>query len=159
MNDKLQGPAQKPGFEWSTIVWVLLAWMAAAYLFQIIFAAPEPKTLSYTKFKEFVRQGRVVEITMKGNEISGRFQPAEGQGARADRDPEGGEDVDGSAGAGKGGAGEATTRRVWLRFSSRIRLWSRSWRPSFLSGVPSCLRSPGLFLPSCVVTSLCRIHV
>ncbi|MGA9539244.1 MAG: ATP-dependent metallopeptidase FtsH/Yme1/Tma family protein, partial [Desulfobacterales bacterium] len=76
MDGKLNRPRGKPALNWNTILWVLLMWMAAIYLFQMFSAGPKPKTLSYTAFKEMVRQGKVAEITMRGNEISGKMKPS-----------------------------------------------------------------------------------
>ena len=76
MDGKLNRPRGKPALNWNTILWVLLMWMAAIYLFQMFSTGSKPKTLSYTAFKEMVRQGKVVKITMRGNEISGKMKPS-----------------------------------------------------------------------------------
>jgi cell division protease FtsH len=73
MDGKLNRPREKPTFNRHTILWALLMWIAAIYLFQMFSAGPKPQTLSYTRFKEMVRQGKVVEITMRGNEIHGKM--------------------------------------------------------------------------------------
>jgi hypothetical protein len=49
MDGKLKRPQGKPALNWNTILWVLLMWMAAIYLFQMFSAGPKPKTLSYRR--------------------------------------------------------------------------------------------------------------
>jgi hypothetical protein len=49
MDGKLNRPRGKPALNWNTILWVLLMWMAAIYLFQMFSAGSKPKTLSYRR--------------------------------------------------------------------------------------------------------------
>jgi cell division protease FtsH len=76
MDDKLQRPQRKPVMNWGTILWALIIWLILSSLFQGIFNRSQLQTLAYTEFKELVRQGRIMEITMQGNEISGWMHPA-----------------------------------------------------------------------------------
>lgn len=62
---------------WRTIIWVLLIWFGAAYLFQMFSNGSQPRTFSYTEFKQEVREGRVAEVTLKGDEIEGKLKSAE----------------------------------------------------------------------------------
>jgi hypothetical protein len=49
MDGKLKRPPRKPTFNWNTVLWMLLMWMAAIYLFQTFSAGSKPKTLSYRR--------------------------------------------------------------------------------------------------------------
>jgi hypothetical protein len=65
MDGKLKRPPGKPTFNWNTVLWTLLMWMAAIYLFQMFSTGSKPNTLAYTKFKEMVRQGKVIDAEIK----------------------------------------------------------------------------------------------
>ena len=54
---------------WGLLIWLLVSSVARGLLLQSV------RPLSYTEFKEHVRQGRVTEITIKGDEISGTAKP------------------------------------------------------------------------------------
>ncbi|MFZ7127587.1 MAG: ATP-dependent zinc metalloprotease FtsH [Desulfobacterales bacterium] len=76
MDGKLQRPRGKPGFNWNTLLWVLLIWMGVTFLLQLLSPKAQLRSMAYTEFREMVRQGRVIEITMKGSRISGKMNPA-----------------------------------------------------------------------------------
>jgi cell division protease FtsH len=63
---------------------VLLLWIMVSYLFQLFSSGAGQRILAYTRFKEVVRQGRVSEITMKGNVIRGNMLPANDAAANQD---------------------------------------------------------------------------
>lgn len=77
MNGQTQRPQGKSTISWRTLLWVLIFWMAIAYLLQAPFRDDPRKVLSYTEFKAHVRRGAVSEITMTGDTIQGRMIPAE----------------------------------------------------------------------------------
>ncbi len=58
---------------WRHILWLVLLWMLAIYLFRG-FNSSEIIKMSYTAFKKIVDEGKVSEITVKGNKITGRFK-------------------------------------------------------------------------------------
>jgi cell division protease FtsH len=72
MDGKLQRPPNKPAINWKALLGVLLLWMVALYIFQMPSTGARPQSVSYTRFKDMVRQGQVVEITMKGDLIRGK---------------------------------------------------------------------------------------
>ena len=76
MNGQIQRPRKKPAFNWQTLLWVLALWMLITYLFQSPLRNNAVKELSYTDFRAKVRQGDVSEITMTGNQITGKLRPA-----------------------------------------------------------------------------------
>lgn len=72
MDGNIRPPKSASTFNWHTVLWILLVWLAVTYLFQTMTSGPEPQSISYSTFKDRVREGRVAEITMRGNRISGR---------------------------------------------------------------------------------------
>jgi cell division protease FtsH len=81
MNGKRQRPLGTPPFNWRIILWVAIIWLVGSYLFHAFHLESHAKTLTYTRFRQLVRQGRVVEITTKGNLIHGKMTPAKGKAA------------------------------------------------------------------------------
>ncbi|MFO7965920.1 MAG: ATP-dependent zinc metalloprotease FtsH [Desulfobacterales bacterium] len=65
-------PRQPNPISWGRIVLVVvLTWLILGFFFGIY--SPERLNLSYTAFKEAVQEGRISEITVKGQEITGEF--------------------------------------------------------------------------------------
>ena len=113
MDGQMQRPQGKPAFNWSTLLWVMVLWMAIAYFFQGSFGGDPVKALSYTDFKAKVRQGAITAITMKGNEIRGEMTPPEKGGtASANSGEEAGTD---SASSGQETAGEDEPKPIAFR--------------------------------------------
>jgi cell division protease FtsH len=81
MNGKRQRPQGAPPFNWHTLLWVALVWLAASYIFHVFPVESHAKTLAYTQFRQLVRQGRVIEITIEGNRIHGKMTPAGNEAA------------------------------------------------------------------------------
>jgi len=79
LTNKDKFSSRQSGFHWRTLLWALAIWFLVLYLFNGFSRQPqEVETLSYSAFKDQVRQGKVAEVTIKGNEIRGRFEsPAE----------------------------------------------------------------------------------
>ena len=77
MDGRPQKPPERPTFNWRVIFWALLIWFCVVYLFQAFYSGSQIKTFPYTEFKEMVRQGEVIEITMRGNEIKGKMKAAD----------------------------------------------------------------------------------
>jgi len=59
---------------WHNLLWFLLAWLIISYFFNMFRPAPEIQKFSYTEFKNNVRSGRVAEVTLQGNNISGKLK-------------------------------------------------------------------------------------
>jgi cell division protease FtsH len=75
MKENIKHPLGKKPFNWQTWIWVLLAWLMFLYLFRGVFSpAPSARTISYSEFKQMVKNSRIAEVTLKGNEITGKFQ-------------------------------------------------------------------------------------
>jgi len=75
MKETIKRPLAKKPYNWRTLIWVFLAWLLFIYFFQrLIFPAPTAHTLSYTQFKQMVKNSRIAEVTLKGNEITGKFR-------------------------------------------------------------------------------------
>lgn len=79
MDGQIQRPQKKPAFNWQTLLWVLALWMLITYMFQSPLHDKGVQELSYTAFRAKVRQGDVSEITMTGNQITGKLRPAAAQ--------------------------------------------------------------------------------
>ncbi|HSD63882.1 MAG TPA: ATP-dependent zinc metalloprotease FtsH [Ignavibacteriaceae bacterium] len=58
---------------WKYILIFFLFWVAISYFFNL-FNENSSTTLPYSTFKNQVRTGNVVSVTMKGNDISGKFK-------------------------------------------------------------------------------------
>jgi len=99
MNTKKSPPPQKSAFNWQTLMWVLLIWIAGAYLLQLFSPASGPQQLAYSEFKQMVREGKIVEITMKGDQIQGKITSGAGSSAAAARSDEGQLEAGGSRSA------------------------------------------------------------
>jgi hypothetical protein len=75
VKETIKRPLAKKPYNWRTLIWVFLAWLLFIYFFQrLIFPAPTAHTLSYTEFKQMIKNGRIAEVTLKGNEITGKFR-------------------------------------------------------------------------------------
>jgi cell division protease FtsH len=61
-----------PRFNWRPMIWFILVWLLIIFL-----SSPNPDRnridLSYSQFKQEVQNGNVVEVTVKGNRITGAF--------------------------------------------------------------------------------------
>jgi cell division protease FtsH len=81
MKENIKLPPGKKPVNWKTLMWVVLAWLMLLYLFGgLMSPTPAAQTISYTEFKQAVKQGRIAEVTFKGNQISGKFrQKASGE--------------------------------------------------------------------------------
>ncbi len=72
---KKKYPYRKPKFSlWQNLLWFLLAWLIISYFFNMFRPAAEIQKFSYTEFKNDVRSGRVAEVTLQGNNISGKLK-------------------------------------------------------------------------------------
>ena len=78
MNDKLKQPIGKQSLNWRHIIWFLAVWMFVSFLFRGFEPAPSTKEISYTDFKKRAGRGEVAQITIKGNQISGKFNRENG---------------------------------------------------------------------------------
>jgi cell division protease FtsH len=63
------------------IVWVLVLWLAAAFFFNW-YGGTGGTSISYTKFKDQVRQGNVEQILVEGDQISGKLKNPQKLGER-----------------------------------------------------------------------------
>jgi cell division protease FtsH len=72
--------SKKPPVNWGYLLWFLLGWLVLIYLFRgFTPGGSAPQTISYTEFKDQVRENKVAQIVMKGNEISGRYRIRQSQ--------------------------------------------------------------------------------
>jgi cell division protease FtsH len=78
MNDKLKQPIGKQSLNWRHIIWFVAVWMFVSFLFRGFEPAPSTKEISYTDFKKRAGRGEVAQITIKGNQISGKFKQENG---------------------------------------------------------------------------------
>jgi len=77
MKETFKRPLAKKPLNWRTLIWVVLSWLLLLYLFGGLFSPTSAeRTISYTEFKQKVKDGRVVEVTLKGNEITGKLKQA-----------------------------------------------------------------------------------
>ena len=89
MKETMKRPLAKKPNNWHTLIWVLLAWLLFIYLFRGVFFPASPgRTISYTEFKQTVKQGRIEEVRLKGQEITGKFRQSQ---SAAEKSPPAGE--------------------------------------------------------------------
>ncbi len=76
MNDKGMKPdsriPQSTGW-WKYLLIFFLFWVAGSYFFNVFNENPSA-TIAYSTFKNQVKDGNVDHITMKGNDITGKFK-------------------------------------------------------------------------------------
>ena len=81
MNSDLPPASPKQqSFNWRILLWILLLWLFGAYLFRGIATEQTPRNIAYTQFKNDIRQGKIAEITMRGDEIHGEMIAADKKG-------------------------------------------------------------------------------
>jgi cell division protease FtsH len=83
-------PPMQPLGWWRYLVWLLVLLVFSWYWFGTV-PEQKPQSLSYTDFKQKVRGDEVAEVTLKGDQLTGRFR----------------ENAAGKAGEGKAGEGKA----------------------------------------------------
>jgi cell division protease FtsH len=67
-------PPSKPP-SWRHLLWVFILWIVLLYIFNIFNPfRSTTREISYSEFKTYVRNGSIGEITMKGNQISGKLR-------------------------------------------------------------------------------------
>jgi cell division protease FtsH len=120
LRDRLRAPfqatgsAQKPdrfqtaptgGPPWPNMLYALIAVVALSTAWSLL-SAPTPQELSYTEFKQAVRDGRVAQVTFEGEQIQGRFgSPTAGASSTAGSTKnDGGKGETGKGETGKGDA-------------------------------------------------------
>ncbi|MDZ7737108.1 MAG: ATP-dependent metallopeptidase FtsH/Yme1/Tma family protein [Gammaproteobacteria bacterium] len=78
-------PQQQPGnWDWRLVFWILVMALMVSWLFDGQRSATEVR-IAYSEFKQAVRDDRVQEITIKGENIHGQFKEttaADQNGAR-----------------------------------------------------------------------------
>jgi len=63
------------GYYWRSLLWIVIVFVVVSYWIQ---PAQDPvETLSYTEFKEVVRDGRVNSVTMEGKQVNGKYLPTD----------------------------------------------------------------------------------
>lgn len=75
MNDKKPQylPPAGPRFDWRYYVWLLVLVLLTAYWVQTA-RQPAVEALSYSAFKQAVRDNRVAEVTLRGQEVIGTYR-------------------------------------------------------------------------------------
>lgn len=76
MNKKNSKPlhkSSKPKLGWGIMVWALI-FLAVSYLVFSLFPSKDSVDISYSEFKNQVKKGTVIEVTISGQDISGRLR-------------------------------------------------------------------------------------
>ncbi len=75
-NTPQQGPGadQSSGFYWRYLVWILIITGLFLYWANTTTGPVTTESLAYTEFKQAVRNGRVAEVTIEGQQIRGRYE-------------------------------------------------------------------------------------
>jgi cell division protease FtsH len=80
MKETIKRPLTKKPLNWRSLIWVFVAWLLIIYLFGgLMSPKPSERTISYTKFKQLVTNGRVAEVTIEGNQISGQYRQTQAE--------------------------------------------------------------------------------
>jgi len=71
------------------LLWFLILLSLGFFWYDLI-QGPERERISYTQFKQEVRQGKVAEVTLQGREVAGVYgEPGGEDGAKAEGEPQG----------------------------------------------------------------------
>ena len=73
MNDTTHRPAGSPSFDWRPIIGIILIWLIFMYFYGDFAPGTSVRDISYSQFKKMVGQGKISEVTIKGNEINGKL--------------------------------------------------------------------------------------
>jgi len=57
---------------WSTLIWIMLIWIVVMYFFRG-FSPTDLLEVNYTQFKNYVNDGKVKEVVIKGDQVTGTF--------------------------------------------------------------------------------------
>ena len=80
MKETIKRPLTKKPLNWRSLIWVFVAWLLIIYLFGGLMSPKSSEhTISYTKFKQLVTNGRVAEVTIEGNQISGQYRQTQAE--------------------------------------------------------------------------------
>lgn len=77
MNQMQYNPTEQPAVSRRNFLWTFLAWMLLIYVVSTWFYPKLPEQLTYTKFKTYVQNNRIVSIQMKGDSATGQYLPGE----------------------------------------------------------------------------------
>jgi len=72
-NTRLSDNKHQPKLGWGILVWLMVSLVLLYSIFSF-FRQADSKTISYSEFKEHVKDGNVTEVTIKGQDIKGRFR-------------------------------------------------------------------------------------
>ncbi|MFH0926635.1 MAG: ATP-dependent zinc metalloprotease FtsH [bacterium] len=72
--DKKDKPMLSTKSKWGFVIWTILFLFLFIYLLRGFGSPPEAVKISYTKFKQEIKKGRISEITFKDNIIIGNFK-------------------------------------------------------------------------------------
>src|ERR1700758_4198666 len=64
-----------PPVQWSSWIWFVLMTLAMLWLWQEGPRHVGTRTISYSQFKEYVRNGEVINCVIQQTEITGKIQP------------------------------------------------------------------------------------
>ncbi len=79
-NDKADDTS---GFNWRTLLWIAILILFIGYLARGFNTTGDSNQISYSAFKQAVAEGRVTEVTIRGDIINGRYvEPQKKDGAR-----------------------------------------------------------------------------
>ena len=74
--NRVNRPWPRKPFDWKTWLGVILVWLLFIYMFNGLGGSQAIKKISYTQFKNQVLLNKVAEVTMRGNEIDGKYKQA-----------------------------------------------------------------------------------
>lgn len=74
MNGKIEGPKRRFS-AWPNLLWILIIWIILLYFFNGYGSSEVLKT-NYTEFKNYLNQGKVASVTVKGDQVTGSFKEA-----------------------------------------------------------------------------------
>jgi cell division protease FtsH len=74
MKESMKPSPNKHSLSWRHVLWFVFIWMLLSVLFRGVVPQPSSKEMAYTEFKKKAGRGEVVEITFKGNQITGKFK-------------------------------------------------------------------------------------
>jgi cell division protease FtsH len=73
MKNTIKRSPGSPSFDWRPVIGIILIWLVFMYFYGDFLPKTSIRNISYSQFKKMVGQGKISEVTIKGNEISGKL--------------------------------------------------------------------------------------
>jgi cell division protease FtsH len=73
MKNTIKRSPGSPSFDWRPVIGIILIWLIFMYFYGDFVPKTSIRNISYSQFKKMIGQGKISEVTIKGDEISGKL--------------------------------------------------------------------------------------